>query len=699
MANGFGSLHVGASGLQGAQNGLNVVANNISNVDTEGYVRQQVLYEDKTYLNFGQAAIAPMAAGIGVAIGDVVHTRDVFLDKAYRSESGRQAFYESNYQAAMEVETMLNENNGTLGTSFATAIADLYEAFSEFSKAPADEVNQNLIAQKADLFISRAQAVYQGLYDYQKNINKKISDDIDRINDLGKTIHELNINIQKIEAGGIETAMDLRDARDSALDELSSLANISYKELPDGIVKVKLEGTDFVIESRAYQIDVLTDGATGFVTPYWPVLSDPSRNDYYEVFDVYNSDPVKNTDIGEVKALLLARGEGKATYLDMLETDFDRNMSVDDYMYTTDSEGNKIKKMMGVDSYESGIANSIMCNEQTELDTLIHDLVVAINNLVSPIKDYTDTTEYEQFSDMTVTYPFQEKRDETTGEVVKDPLTGEVVMEKRDIVPGEITYYDAENNLYLTEGQVRSMIVFDKENSCVGSDFDPHTEEGLPPKELFSRVGCDRYRKVIYSYMEETSETDPETGDPIYELKEGTLYVYNEEGYPRVYDEDEKVFDYEHARYITGVYVPDKERCYTLDSVSVNAEVMDNPSLIAHRHQNDNIAYDLGADIYALWESQDCMLNPADETKCGFAEFYSKMVGELATVGSVYKTTSESLESTKLTINNNRQMVLGVSTDEELQTMIKYQNAYNASSRYINVVSEMIQTIITSMGA
>ena len=30
--------------------------------------------------------------------------------------------------------------------------------------------------------------------------------------------------------------------------------------------------------------------------------------------------------------------------------------------------------------------------------------------------------------------------------------------------------------------------------------------------------------------------------------------------------------------------------------------------------------------------------------------------------------------------------------------MIKYQNAYNAASRYINVVSEMIQTLITQMG-
>ena len=49
MANGFGSLYIGASGLQSAQNALNTTANNLANVNTEGYVRQQVVFSDKRY--------------------------------------------------------------------------------------------------------------------------------------------------------------------------------------------------------------------------------------------------------------------------------------------------------------------------------------------------------------------------------------------------------------------------------------------------------------------------------------------------------------------------------------------------------------------------------------------------------------------------------------------------------------------------
>ena len=105
MANGFGSLYVGTSGLQSAQNALNVVANNLSNVDTTGYVRQQVIFADKHYLTIkaGTTQINMQQSGIGVSIGDVVHARDIFLDKAYRLENGRESFYSGCYEVVCQV--------------------------------------------------------------------------------------------------------------------------------------------------------------------------------------------------------------------------------------------------------------------------------------------------------------------------------------------------------------------------------------------------------------------------------------------------------------------------------------------------------------------------------------------------------------------------------------------------------------------
>ncbi len=111
--------------------------------------------------------------------------------------------------------------------------------FLNLQSDPSDAVNQNLVMQKASLFVSRVSSLNQGLQSYQSTINRKISDDVDRINELGTKIQELNLQIQRVEAGKVETAMDLRDQRDLYLDELSSLAKVSYSENVDGIVKVR----------------------------------------------------------------------------------------------------------------------------------------------------------------------------------------------------------------------------------------------------------------------------------------------------------------------------------------------------------------------------------------------------------------------------------------------------------------------------
>lgn len=576
MANGFGSLYVGASALQSQQNALNVVANNLSNVNTAGYVRQQVIFADRNYSSFAQASVSTQRAGLGVDIGDVVHARDVFLDKAYRSETGRQAFYAASYDAVSEVQTYLQEMQGQ---SFQTALSDLYEAFSEFAKDPSDAVNQNLVMQKATLFVSRVSNLNQGLQDYQSTINKKITDDVNRINELGQKISELNLKIQRVESAGVETAMDLRDTRDLYLDELSRLAKVSYSESADGIVKVQIDDVEFVTENNVYQIAMQEDMTTGFKTPYWPQLSDTNKGEYTYVFNTGNANATNKTDIGEVKALLLARGDHHASYLDMVG--------------------------LTSDEYHTGLSNSIMMNTQAELDALFHSMVTAINDTLCPNVSYGDTAGYG----------------------------------------GMTTGTDAAGNIWTLTADTK---VLDEANCPVGSDGQ------IPPHELFQRIGCERYTKVT--------------------LTDGSsVYVYNEED------------------------PSDPTKCYTIADTRVNPDLIEEESYLPYKMQTGEIDYNLGANLERIWDQANYTLNPSDTTPCTFNDFYIKWIGEIGTVGSVYSTTSESLQGTVDTIDNNRQMVVGVSSDEELTNMIKYQSAYNAASRYINVVSAMIDYLLTSL--
>ena len=101
----MGSLYVGTSGLQTGQNALNTTAHNMSNIDTTGYTRQQVQLGTRFYntISTNGSAVAYQQTGLGVNYTNVKQVRDYFLDKTYRRESGRSAFYDVSTDAIEEI--------------------------------------------------------------------------------------------------------------------------------------------------------------------------------------------------------------------------------------------------------------------------------------------------------------------------------------------------------------------------------------------------------------------------------------------------------------------------------------------------------------------------------------------------------------------------------------------------------------------
>jgi flagellar hook-associated protein 1 FlgK len=128
-------------------------------------------------------------------------------------------------------------------------------------------------------------------------------------------------------------------------------------------------------------------------------------------------------------------------------------------------------------------------------------------------------------------------------------------------------------------------------------------------------------------------------------------------------------------------------------------KLVEQESLLPHLSQNGKVNYDLAQKVAALWKGEYLTLDPDDTNKVTFIDYYNNMVGAFGTIGSVYESTAKSLSGTVTAVDNQRSQVMGVSSDEELTKMIKFQNAYNASSRFINVVNEMIESMITQLGS
>ena len=86
-------------------------AHNLSNINTEGYTRQQIAFRDTHYLRIGGSYASPSASvyGLGVGISEIRRIRDEFIDKAYRTENGRLGYYSNQYKAIEEVEDQFGE--------------------------------------------------------------------------------------------------------------------------------------------------------------------------------------------------------------------------------------------------------------------------------------------------------------------------------------------------------------------------------------------------------------------------------------------------------------------------------------------------------------------------------------------------------------------------------------------------------------
>lgn len=547
----MGSLYIGASGLQTGQNVLNSTAHNLTNIDTKGYTRQQALLGSKSYITVSKnpKAVSNQQYGLGVNFSAVRQVRDYFLDKTYRKESGRSMFYEVSTETMEQVETILGEMNGE---DFQTSLTNLWTAVQELAKDPSSSVTQGLLVQRASEFLDRAGAVADDLKDYQDSLNRKVKENVTTINKYGNQILELNKQIQRIEAAGIEHANDLRDTRNQILDELGKLCKMNYSEDYYGNITMQIEGTDFVKGGMCYEIGLQTDATTGFYTPFWPqnaeytVMADGTRSydiTHAKVFDLDQTvSSTMDTDIGGLKAILLARGDHRANYSD-IEKDYD------------------------------GISQSIIMNMQAEFDQLIHNVATKINEVLANASD-------------------------------------------------------AERG-YLC----------DKDGS---------------PIQLFKKVTSDGW----------TKQTD---------AAGNTTWKYMEEDYDNT------------------------DTMYTLGNLKINNNLLQEPSMLGFKLADGKADYDTAEALKSAFTEEAYHLNPNVQKKTTFVDYYSDLVSQVANSGSVFRSIYENQEATVEATFSAREQVIGVSSDEELSNMIKFQNAYNAASRYINVISEMLEHVINTL--
>ena len=581
--------------------------------------------------------------GLGVAVSEVRRIRDQFIDQAYRNENSRLGFYESQYKAIEEIEDQFGEMQGVTYESY---LINLYNSVNELAKNPTSTVARSSLIQNATAFIEKSENVYKGLKDYQTTLNTQVKNMVDSINKLGDKIYTLNKKISKIESTGIEDANDLRDERDAAIDELSKYIDITYYENDSKEVIISAEGIPFVTMGELAKMDTRVVEGTNLVIPTWPGY----ERDVYDLSTEASN--VDETDKGELKGLLIARGNMVVDYTVVPEapSSSDYDMSTADGRAAYQEAYNKYSKAQ--EYYNTYIEPSAILSAMAGFDKLVNGIVEKINNILCPEKSEVRNNPYMATDGTEIQADIY-----TYNSVSQQVLFDRYGREVTGTDNGDGTYsFSSGEKLYMSFGGAEvpvdsytySMLDMDK----TGYGMDDDKTVGT---ELFSRKGTDRYIK-----------TTDDSGK--------TIYIRN------------------------NLNETDYESLYKLGNLQINPEAAQNVGKIPLSTVQGKEDFDRAKELVDAWDEKFASLNPDTYAKSDFMTFYNNFIGEYATLGKALGNYVSNQTTMVDGYDNQRLQSEGVSSDEELEKMIKYQQAYNAASRYVNVVNQMLEHLVTSLG-
>ncbi|WP_423770883.1 flagellar hook-associated protein FlgK [Pseudomonas sp. NLJ1] len=248
-------INIGMSGLGAAQSGMYTLGNNIANADVESYSRQQNVQKTKGGQQVGQVFI-----GSGTTLADVRRVYNAFLENQLRSTTSLSSDASSYLNQITPLDTALSSSD----TGITAALKSFFSAMQDAAAKPADDSSRQLLLSSAQSLAKRFNTLSSQLNQQNSDINANMVSMADQVNNLTKTIAELNDQISRVSSISGQPN-DLLDQRDGAVRELS-----------------KLIGTDVVEREGNYDIylkngQALVLGKTTQTLGVEPSATDPTR--------------------------------------------------------------------------------------------------------------------------------------------------------------------------------------------------------------------------------------------------------------------------------------------------------------------------------------------------------------------------------------------------------------------------------------
>jgi len=216
-------FNIARSGIQAHQQGLATTSHNITNINTKGYSKQEVVLETRRP--------AEGTIGSGVQVGAIRRTVDSFLENQLTAVNEDLGFIDARNNFLVQTDGIFSETDQS-GVSYS--VTEFFNALRDVATNPESSIQRTVLLAKAgsltDAFVTQGQALNQ----IRLDANGEISRHVETINGLASRIASLNNEIFKAESSGRE-ALDLRDQRGVLVNDMAELVDIEQVIMRDGI--------------------------------------------------------------------------------------------------------------------------------------------------------------------------------------------------------------------------------------------------------------------------------------------------------------------------------------------------------------------------------------------------------------------------------------------------------------------------------
>lgn len=265
----FGALNLGARSLATQRQGVEVAGHNLANVNNPAYARQRV--------NIATSASVPSYLGYQGTGADpvaIVRLRSDILDQQITNEVTVRGSLDAHQEALQYAQAGLGQqldSSAAAGEaagvkashSLSDGLAGLFNSFQGLSTNPSSLVERQTVLNKAATLATQFNQVDDRLSKVNASLNQAVQDDTTQANALLSEVATLNQQIARAEVMVAGSANDLRDIRQSKVEELSKLVAVDVASGNNGVLNISIAGTLMVSDHEVVEKLEAFDPGTG----------------------------------------------------------------------------------------------------------------------------------------------------------------------------------------------------------------------------------------------------------------------------------------------------------------------------------------------------------------------------------------------------------------------------------------------------